>query len=288
MLKREGAGDVWHDHRIVPGDDIDAEIEEALERSDVILLLCSPDFLHSGYCYDREAQRAMERHAEGSARVLPVILRDCEWRRAPFGKLKATPPDGKPVVKWPDLDEVLKRVVEDIRAAIEASPGARPRAAAAPARARATRAGLPRSANLRVRQEFTDADKDTFRDEAFEFMARYFEGSLDELAKRNPGIKTKFRRIDARSFTAVVYRGGEAVSRCRIALGGGYDGNGITYSSSDSAHDNSFNASLTVEEGEQMLHLAPLFGGHWDEKPRLTHEGAAEHYWEMLIERLQR
>jgi hypothetical protein len=58
-------------------------------------------FLNSDYCYDIEMQRAMERHREGSARAIPIILRLCDWKTAPFGGLKALPKDGKPVTKSP-------------------------------------------------------------------------------------------------------------------------------------------------------------------------------------------
>ena len=46
--------------------------------------------------------RAMERHEKGEAIVIPVILRACDWHGAPFGKLNATPPDGRPVTQFPD------------------------------------------------------------------------------------------------------------------------------------------------------------------------------------------
>jgi hypothetical protein len=49
-------------------------MEEADRRADFILLLVSPDFLASDYCYDRQMRRALERHAAGEAQVLPVIL----------------------------------------------------------------------------------------------------------------------------------------------------------------------------------------------------------------------
>lgn len=54
------------------------------------LLLLSPDFSASDYCYEIEMKRAMERHAAGEAVVSPVILRACDWHHAPFGKLNAT------------------------------------------------------------------------------------------------------------------------------------------------------------------------------------------------------
>src|ERR1022692_4794022 len=75
MLKRSGAITTWHDRRILVGDDFGQTIDENLEAADVILLLISPDFLASQYCYDRERTRALERADANEARVIPVILR---------------------------------------------------------------------------------------------------------------------------------------------------------------------------------------------------------------------
>src|SRR4051794_23858837 len=84
MLKRQGVIDTWHDRRIGAGQEIDGSISRNLEDSDIILLLVSPNFLASDYCYDKEMLCAMERHERGEAAVIPVILRACEWHHAPF------------------------------------------------------------------------------------------------------------------------------------------------------------------------------------------------------------
>ena len=96
MLKRQGVIAVWHDRRIGAGQEVHGQISEHLERADIILLV-SPYFLASDYCYETEMTRAMERHHQGTARVIPVILHPCDWQGAPFGKLLAVPTDGKPV-----------------------------------------------------------------------------------------------------------------------------------------------------------------------------------------------
>ena len=44
---------------------------------------------------------------QGTARVIPVILRPCDWHTAPFGKLQALPKDGKPVTTWTNRDEAF-------------------------------------------------------------------------------------------------------------------------------------------------------------------------------------
>lgn len=126
LLKRQGVIETWHDRRIGAGADFAREIDEHVNSDDILLLLVSPDFLDSDYCYDLEMQRALERHDAGEAVVIPVILRPCEWTHAPFGKLNATPPDGKPVTKFADRDDALLEVAKAIRAAAEKINGRGP------------------------------------------------------------------------------------------------------------------------------------------------------------------
>jgi hypothetical protein len=121
MLKNEGLIEIWHDRRIEAGNDIDASIDHNLEEADIILLLISSDFLSSRYCWGIEVKRAMERHAAATARVIPVILRACDWHSAPFGKLLATPTDGKAITTWPNLDEAFLDVVRKIREAVKST-----------------------------------------------------------------------------------------------------------------------------------------------------------------------
>jgi hypothetical protein len=118
MLKRQGLIEAWHDRRIVAGSKLDGAISDKLEEADLILLLVSPDFIACDYCYDVEMTRALERHHASEARVIPVILRPCDWHSAPFGGLLATPRDGKAITKWPDIDEAFLDVVTAIRRAI--------------------------------------------------------------------------------------------------------------------------------------------------------------------------
>jgi hypothetical protein len=291
MLKRERLIEAWHDRRILAGDLLDTTISEKLDSADIILLLCSPEFLNSKYCYDVEMQRAMERHERGECRVIAVILRPCEWQRTPFAKLIVTPTDGRPVSKWPDHDDAFQDVVKQIRAALPNVPASTP-TVAVPTPHASRVVALPRSSNLRLRKEFTEADRDRFLDEAFEFIAKFFEGSLAELEQRHEGVETRFKRIDAHAFGAVIYKNGKAVSRCGVRHGGrrGF-GAGITFSHDETAPANTMNESLSVVVGEQSLSLSPMgmHGfGRGTRESHLSAEGAAEYYWSMLIEPLQR
>ena len=83
------------------GEDFGSEISRNLEDSQIILLLISSDFIASNYCYEAEMERALELHESGKARVIPVILRPCDWQSLPFVKFQALPVNGKAITKYP-------------------------------------------------------------------------------------------------------------------------------------------------------------------------------------------
>ena len=297
LLKRQGVIETWHDRRIGAGQDLHKAIDDRLEASDIVLLLVSPDFLDSDYCYDREMTQALERHQAGSAIVIPVILRPCMWHDAPFGRLMATPTDGKPVTQYPDRDAAFLEVAVAIKSAAgRLGPSAAP-VGVARARSRlaavapqpATSAG-PRSSNLRLTKQFTDRDRDRFQHETFEYIAAYFTNSITELGERNTAVEGNIRRIDANRFSAAIYRHGKAIARCTIFIGGGFSGSGISYVQGESPESNSYNEQLHVHADDQMLFLTSMgmSGRRADRDSKLSQEGAAELYWSMFIEPLQR
>lgn len=288
-MQRQGLIETWYDRRIPAGDHIDHSIMRELERADVVLLLVSPDFLASDYCNDVEVRRALERHDAGECRVIPVILRHCDWHGTPFGKLNATPKDGKPVRAFADLDEGFLQVVQAIKAALPKSPTQRP-PPPQPAAQSARQAGAspgPRSSNLGLPRKLTDVDLDTFRDKTFDFIAEYFANSLRELEARHPQVKGRFTRIDAHRFTAVAYVDGKRRSFGHIFRARQPDG--IAYSSSEHLETNGYNEALWVEADQAGIFLRPMglaFRG--DRNARLTLDAAAEFYWSLFMEPLQR
>lgn len=297
MLKRQGVIETWHDRRIPAGANIDDAIDEHINRDDIILLLVSADFIASDYCYAIEMTRALERHQAGDAIVIPVILRACDWHHAPFGKLNAVPRDGKPISQWPDLDEALLQVAKAVREAA-AHRGA-PANDRTPPATRATSASThvsvpaaasgPRSSNLRLAKTFTQRDKDAFQEEAFEYIARFFENSLAELGERNPGVEGVFRRVASNRFFATIYRHGKDIARLTIFTGTSLLGGGICCAHGQTTESNTMNESVQVDADDQTLFLKSFgmtsFGNGRDQK--LSQEGAAELFWELLIQPLQ-
>src|SRR5690349_4809275 len=70
-LRRIGLITTWYDGEIVPGASWQEEIEMHLSTADIILLLISPAFMQSDYCFSKEMERALERHRAKEARVVP-------------------------------------------------------------------------------------------------------------------------------------------------------------------------------------------------------------------------
>ena len=119
LLERQGVIAPWSDRKIVAGEVWAGRIDEHFKDADIILLLISADFLRSNYCYEIEMEDALERHRAGTARVVPIILRDVDWHSAPFGKLQALPRDGRPITLWTNRDEAWAVIAREIRNVID-------------------------------------------------------------------------------------------------------------------------------------------------------------------------
>jgi len=119
LMQRQGLIKTWYDRNIDAGEEWKLSIDENLERADIILLLVSADFIASDYCYAKEMKRALERHQNGEARVIPIILRDVNLSIAPFAGIQYLPKDGKAITLWQDRDSAWRNVSEGIQKAAD-------------------------------------------------------------------------------------------------------------------------------------------------------------------------
>lgn len=195
-----------------------------LEEADVILCLASPDFISSEYCYSREMTRVLERDATGEAKVIPVIVRHCDWPNTPLANLRGTPRDNRPVKSWPDRDEAWLDVARDVRAALLAADGGvrsskdNLAAVVMPASYVAPVVARPRSANVAVERRFTDLDRDRFVRQTFEFFTEFFANSVAEVQARAPDVEGSIVNVDANRFTAAAYRDGRKRPHFHLGL----------------------------------------------------------------------
>ncbi|MBU9849713.1 toll/interleukin-1 receptor domain-containing protein [Rahnella aceris] len=289
-LKRAGKITTWHDRRIVPGQEFERQIDQYFSEADIILLLISSDFIASDYCYEVEMTNALARHKRGEAVVIPVILRECAWHQLEFGSIMAATIDGKPITKFASHDEGYVQVVDAVSRAIAAMEARKPQQSTPvpvqPLVSKADTVFTPRSSNLSLPKSFTDLDKDRARREGFEYVARYFANSLDELKKRHAGLDVDFHRPDADSFTCAVYINGSKVGQCGIWRSNQHQGMGDICYSQENVVRNSFNECLNLADNGQTLGFRALMGGYIGGNSRgqlLTNEGMSEHLWDMFF-----
>jgi tetratricopeptide (TPR) repeat protein len=118
-LRRQGYISEWYDRQIMAGTDWAQEIDAHLSSASLILLLISPSFIASDYCYGIEMKLALERHQAGQALVVPIILRPTDLKETPFAALQYLPSGGKAITTWQNRDEAFLDVARGIRTVIE-------------------------------------------------------------------------------------------------------------------------------------------------------------------------
>ena len=118
-LKRSGKIETWNDRELIAGQEWNDEILEELNKADIILLLISIDFIASQYIWDKELSAAIKRHDEGTAKVVPVIVKNCLWQEMPFAKLQALPRNAKPVSSYESHDEAFTEIAVSINKLVD-------------------------------------------------------------------------------------------------------------------------------------------------------------------------
>ena len=159
ILQHRGLIQPWHDRAIVPGALWDAEIAQQLLEADLVLLLLSSYFMGSDYILGVELKTALRRAAEGSATVVPILLRPLDLDgldsddlpMAPLLQRQGLPRDLKAVTSWRQREEAwvnvskgLRSTVADIQAR-RAAAGVQPLAAVPPAAMFGTLSAAPLS-----------------------------------------------------------------------------------------------------------------------------------------------
>ena len=119
MLKKSDKVNIWQDRQIIAGTEWDEAIAKELAAADIILLLISVDFNNSQYIWDKELKVALERHEKKEARVIPVILRTCEWSEMPYARLQALPTGARPITSFADADVAYTDVAKGIRMVVD-------------------------------------------------------------------------------------------------------------------------------------------------------------------------
>jgi hypothetical protein len=101
----------WHDRKALAGTRLIDEILARLAVADVVLLLVSPEFMASDYCFSTEMAEALRKYEENAGIPVPIIIRpESTWASHRIGQHLALPNDGKSISRWPDPDDAWEDV----------------------------------------------------------------------------------------------------------------------------------------------------------------------------------
>jgi PTS system nitrogen regulatory IIA component len=109
---------LWDDTHLAPGATWHAEIQQAIARCRVALLLVSPSFLASDFINQWELPPLLQARAAGQVNLLWVHLRACLYDESPVGALQAAHDVSRPLDSLPVAQrsavvvEVCRRVKE--------------------------------------------------------------------------------------------------------------------------------------------------------------------------------
>jgi len=121
VLQKSGHIQVLDDQQIGGGDYWESAIDKAINETKVAVLLITADFLTSDFINNTEVPQLLQRRQKGELKVIPVIARDCAWRRINWlSQLNVRPRNGTPI--WgttlnPDTE--LSRIADEIGAFVE-------------------------------------------------------------------------------------------------------------------------------------------------------------------------
>jgi TIR domain len=106
---------LWTDSEIDGGERWDDKINTGLDTADLVLLLISPDFIKSEYCYHIELKRAIELHVQRKAVVVPIGLRFTDITGHPFSQFQMLPVNPLFVEGWTNQNEAFVNVIQGLR-----------------------------------------------------------------------------------------------------------------------------------------------------------------------------
>ncbi len=121
VFEKQHLLELWFDGQIFAGQDWDKSIKNRLAISDLILLFISVDFLTSDYIENIELQTALQRHRNGEATLIPIIVRSCDWQNYfEIGKFQALPEKALPIMSkhFPYIDEAYYEIAQGIKRTI--------------------------------------------------------------------------------------------------------------------------------------------------------------------------
>ncbi|QCE33301.1 toll/interleukin-1 receptor domain-containing protein [Acetobacteraceae bacterium] len=222
-LKRQGFIKDWSDHQITAGTEIDPEVKKQLENSQLFIALVSPDYIDSGYCWDKELQIALQRQTAGNMSVLPVIYRFSDWKHTPLSQKLCIPKDGHPILSrfWFNEDEAWQNVIEKLRDVLQKLNQPKPtQVKFTPTEIKDTPQNISATSlhTLSLPKNFTDYDKQNFVQNSFKTLTAFFEKRISAIQNESPGWQGSFEQKTNDLAIVSIYLEGNLAAQASLVL----------------------------------------------------------------------
>lgn len=287
MLKRAGTIFTWYDRDLTGGDNLDSEIGDRLNTSELFVAMVSPDFINSDYCYSTEMMRALERHSVGEMVVLPVIVEHCDWKETPLKNLLAVPTDGTPISSFENTNEAFLQVTKEIRkiaGKLVPQVHLKDPKQNLGAKRRFNTTVLSRDQYF-VEKDFDEFDKKEYRDQAFQSIQKFFEAAVGEIVHID-GIRARIDLFENSAFTATISNSFvKETAHITVRSSTGSFGGDISFAHGERVGPGTSNGMFSVEsDGFELGLTAFMFGLFGSDKGALiSPETAAGMIWSELL-----
>jgi len=118
-LKRQGKIKVLNDNGILPGNIWEEQILQWLKEAELVLFLVSSDFIASDFIYDVEIQKVLDCNQKGKVKIIPIIIRPCDFESLPICQFKVLPLNKIPVSVWENEDEAWLQIIIQLKKVIK-------------------------------------------------------------------------------------------------------------------------------------------------------------------------
>lgn len=120
--ERRGQVDLWVDTRIKSGQKWRTEIEAAIERAAVAVLLVSADFLASDFVVENELPPLLEAAQKEGVTIVPIVLKPCAFNSTKeISQFQAVNDPSNPLISLDEAnrEEIWVKVAEAVSESVE-------------------------------------------------------------------------------------------------------------------------------------------------------------------------
>src|SRR6266852_236625 len=108
LLQQQGVITTWKSQDIAIDTDTDFPLDVQLDSMQIILLLISPEFIASSYCYGSEMEQILARYSAGTVAAISVLLRPTERQETPLKFLPVLPSKERAISTWSYHDDAFE------------------------------------------------------------------------------------------------------------------------------------------------------------------------------------